>query len=91
MKKYIRQYYKTGKSLSSIKKWLADNKNKVLVHKKVAQAIKSGLLKKQSCKFCGSNKVDGHHSDYLKPLEVMWLCRLHHKEEHKKDKLLAIK
>jgi hypothetical protein len=36
------------------------------------------------CKNCGSViGVHAHHDDYSKPLDVMWLCPLHHKERHK--------
>ena len=48
----------------------------------VASAIKKGLLIKQPCKVCGEERVDGHHEDYDKPLDVIWLCRLHHLEHH---------
>jgi hypothetical protein len=35
------------------------------------------------CIVCGEKKVDRHHPDINKPLEVVFLCRLHHKQEHK--------
>jgi hypothetical protein len=31
----------------------------------------------------------GHHPDYSKPFEVVWLCQLHHSEEHRKLKELT--
>ncbi len=37
----------------------------------------------QPCERCGSPKVHGHHEDYSKPLEVMWLCTKHHGERHR--------
>ena len=46
-------------------------------------AIKSGKLKKQPCMICGEIKVEAHHYDYTKPLEVEWLCMLHHRQLHK--------
>ncbi|MFC3331681.1 hypothetical protein ACFOEM_04310 [Paenalcaligenes hominis] len=34
------------------------------------------------CEVCGKSKVDAHHDDYSKPLEVRWLCREHHMQHH---------
>jgi len=41
-------------------------------------------LGSRPCEVCGEVKTDKHHPDYTQPLDVIWLCRLHHKEEHKK-------
>ena len=49
---------------------------------KVREAIKKGKLVKESCIICGNEKVHGHHQDYSKPLEVIWLCAKHHKALH---------
>lgn len=51
----------------------------------VTKALKKGTLKKQPCQVCGAN-AQAHHPDYTKPLNVVWLCRKHHIEEHKKAK-----
>ena len=48
----------------------------------VAKALKSGALVRQSCEVCGAKKVDAHHDDYSKPLDVRWLCRRHHLQHH---------
>lgn len=49
----------------------------------LAIALKSGHLIKQPCEECGQIEgVDGHHPDYDKPLDIIWLCRLHHAREH---------
>lgn len=45
-------------------------------------AIRRGDLVRQPCEVCGSERVDAHHDDYSKPLEVRWLCRKHHSEHH---------
>ena len=50
----------------------------------VNRAIKSGKLVKQPCEVCGSPEVHAHHDDYSKPLDVRWLCQLHHTEHHSK-------
>ena len=48
-------------------------------------AVKSGKILKYNCKVCGSEKSEAHHPDYNKPLDVVWFCRAHHIEEHKKE------
>lgn len=47
-------------------------------------AIQSGALKRLPCECCGA-KAEAHHDDYSKPLEVRWLCRLHHQQHHNKE------
>ena len=38
----------------------------------------NGKLRKQPCAVCANSKSESHHSDYSKPLEVIWLCKKHH-------------
>ena len=41
---------------------------------------------KTDCQKCGSaEKIEAHHCDYNKPLEIMWLCCKHHKEWHRQN------
>jgi hypothetical protein len=47
-------------------------------------AIKSGRIKRRPCAVCNSPDSHGHHPDYAKPFEVVWLCRIHHLDEHGK-------
>jgi hypothetical protein len=42
-------------------------------------AVKVGRLVKQPCEVCGDEKVEIHHSDYFDPLNVRWLCFVHHR------------
>lgn len=52
----------------------------------LAKAIKAGeVLKPNFCSEClGSTvAIEGHHSDYLKPLEVTWLCKPCHAKAHR--------
>lgn len=49
--------------------------------RQVAYAIRKGTLQKTPC-YCGEPKVEGHHPDYSRPLEVVWLCHKHHKHMH---------
>jgi hypothetical protein len=45
-------------------------------------AIETGKLKKEVCAVCGANRVEAHHEDYTKPLDVEWLCNMHHRQKH---------
>jgi hypothetical protein len=48
-------------------------------------AIRNGKLKRQPCEVCGTTeRIEAHHDDYSKPLEVRWLCTTHHAEHHSK-------
>jgi hypothetical protein len=40
-------------------------------------------LERQSCSVCGKERAQAHHEDYSKPLDVIWLCPLHHSQRHK--------
>lgn len=64
---------KTTKTLLNIKK---------KARQEVFVALRNGSLKREAC-FCGETKTDAHHSDYFKPLEVIWLCKKHHGEKHR--------
>lgn len=51
----------------------------------VARAVKSGkLLRPNFCGCCGRfGQVQAHHTDYSKPLDVIWVCFVCHREhEH---------
>jgi len=50
--------------------------------KAVAWAIRKKILVAQPCEVCGEKKTHGHHPDYSKQLDVMWLCAEHHKAWH---------
>src|SRR5581483_2908660 len=51
-------------------------------YRAVRKAVKTGLLIRRPCEVCGCEKVQAHHDDYSKPLEVRWLCHKHHHEHH---------
>lgn len=55
-------------------------------HEILRGALKMGILKRPTnCSVCGKGgRIEGHHKDYTKPLEVDWLCKKCHIAEHQK-------
>lgn len=68
----------------TVSKFRKDFPEKYRAQSSVGYNIKVGKLVRQPCAICGELKVHAHHTDYSKPLEVVWLCPKHHKEAHKK-------
>ena len=53
----------------------------------VCKAVKEGALKRSRvCEKCGKRcyRSQGHHADYDRPLDVVWLCHQCHVNEHRK-------
>jgi hypothetical protein len=63
---------------ASKRRYLKKYPEKVKAHRIVYNAVKSGELKRLPCWICGALKVEAHHEDYSKPLEVIWVCNKHH-------------
>ena len=59
--------------------------NKYKAHNMIHNAIRSGNLFREPCEVCKNENVHAHHDDYLKPLNVRWLCPAHHKQWHVKN------
>ena len=53
-------------------------------YQKVQNAKRRGeLIIPGKCSRCGSpDRIEAHHHDYSKPLDVNWLCHKCHREEH---------
>ena len=68
--------------LSSQMRWNNANRDKLRAHAVLRVALRRGEIKRGRCAVCGSFRVDGHHHDYSKPLDVVWLCRRHHQQHH---------
>ena len=63
------------------------NREKYLARQDLRRAVFRGkIIKPQNCQKCGilSDRIEGHHEDYSKRLEVMWLCVECHKRIHGK-------
>lgn len=83
---YYRQYDKergNRQSYDYVADYRSKNKNKHKAHGIVQRAVRGMKLFKEPCEVCGqSSLVHAHHDDYLKPLNVRWLCPAHHKQWH---------
>jgi hypothetical protein len=65
------------------KRWLENNPQRAKVKDAVKYALKTGKLTRLPCFVCGELKSQGHHPDYSRPLDVVWLCKPHHDEVHR--------
>ena len=56
-------------------------------HNKVKTEIKAGRLNRDPCVRCGDTNSHAHHEDYDKPLDIVWLCPVCHKQRHKEIRM----
>lgn len=60
---------------------------KISARNKVQSAVLLGkITKPEACEICGETPdypLHGHHEDYSKPLEVIWLCSPCHRDLHR--------
>ena len=78
---------KTPKTPTEMKKeWRYKYPLKAYAQGVTFRATREGKIKRpNNCSICHKYcKPESHHRDYSKPLEVIWLCRKCHLEEHRK-------
>jgi hypothetical protein len=97
-KKMDLKYAKTEKGkirrLKAHMKWRKKNPLKYRAHMRVAKAIQRGKIIKGECAYPNGNcegRIEGHHTDYSKPLDITWFCKKHHMLADKVYKLTQIK
>ena len=84
-----KEYAKTERGIAAGNKakylWAERNKKKRWANDAVNNAVRDGkILKPQNCSSCGkSGRIEGHHADYNRPLDVEWLCSQCHRAWHK--------
>jgi hypothetical protein len=54
---------------------------------KLRRAVRAGkIVRPKECSSCGHSqddcRIEGHHADYTRPLEVEWLCTKCHRARH---------
>lgn len=87
-----KEYAKTPEGIAAAnrakQKWSKSNSKKRWVTCAVNNAIRDGKIEKpDTCSECGKSncRIEGHHCDYDRPLDVMWLCSACHRKWHKEN------
>lgn len=74
------------RSADRLARWRDDvggERAKARARQSVLRAVAAGSLVRQPCEVCGTDeRVQAHHDDYSRPLDVRWLCTQHHAEQH---------
>ncbi len=81
-KTYLQENYDAR--LAVQRKYYHENKEKRRAHHLVSMNIRLGkIIRVNNCEICNSDrKIEAHHEDYSKPLEIKWLCKLCHENVH---------
>ncbi len=79
------KYQQTAAGVAAMRRgqdrWEKDNTEKKVAHNLVNNRVRSGeVVKPSHCQLCGSKqqRIEGHHQDYSRPLDVLWVCRVCH-------------
>ena len=68
-------------------------KSRPKLHVKANDALSNAIrcrrvIRAEACWHCGSTeRIEGHHVDYSRPLDVIWLCRSCHCKAHRQTTL----
>lgn len=86
VKDYKREWRKKNpKKVCEIqKRWSENNPEKMRSKYKYRTAVKNGtLVRPVVCSECEEEaRIEGHHEDYDKPLDVIWVCNKCHNKLH---------
>ena len=94
-KRWQREYLKRPEVRERIREYKKeyiqrpDVKVKRTAHLSLLYAIRAGKVSREPCAECGKEQAEGHHGDYSKPLEVLWLCFPCHRNLHAQLNLIA--
>jgi hypothetical protein len=76
-------------NLLAVKRYGSRNADKRAAHAAVSKALRAGLLIRPAiCDMAEhgdcQGRIEAHHPDHAKPLDVQWLCTRHHHELRRK-------
>ena len=76
------QPYRRAKKLEYQRTARAKNPGKNHARAAVGRALRHGqITKPEHCSHCGATaELEAHHTDYSRPLDVLWLCFTCHRE-----------
>lgn len=77
---YSREHRKPHRELP------AEAKAKAVCRAILRVYVRRGKVVRSPCARCGNPRVEAHHKDYSRPLDVVWLCRECHLKEHRSVK-----
>lgn len=81
-----RKYYQTENGKKAIlrarKKYESLHISRKKAWAATTYAKRMGKIKSLPCKVCGDINTHAHHPDPYRKLEVIFLCPLHHRQEH---------
>lgn len=80
MRKYVKTKEGRKKVYDAVYRSIKKLQYKQDARYKIRDSIKSGkIIRPKICSVCNKKKIiEGHHPDYSKPLEVIWVCRKCH-------------
>lgn len=81
LRAYHRQPEQAQKARANVKIYRQRHPDRHRVQWTFEHALKAGKVVPQPCWVCGE-KAEAHHPDYSRPLDVVWLCRPHHRQTH---------
>lgn len=88
-----REYvHMAGRASLTQRRWIKRNPAKKQAYNLLSRAVKAGrITRPTNCERCGNeSRLQGHHEDHSKPLEVEWLCDPCHKQLHRDLKQLEL-
>lgn len=81
---HARKAYESGRYLDARMRACEANPSRKAAYMAVSLALKAGILTRPDhCSGCGcpdtERRIEAHHADYARPLDVIWLCTKCHR------------